>query len=62
MTKKAEFERCLDGLVCSEKECLKLRDYWGYSLGFEFTIEPVSVASYDFIFTITNPTPKQYGW
>jgi len=58
-TLKAEFEECRKGKLCDRAECEKLRDYWGYSGSYPFTVKEDGQG---FIFTITADKPKIYGW
>ena len=58
--KREELRRCLSGITCDKSECKQLRDYWGYQLGYEYTVK--SADKSDYIFTIINDKPKQYGW
>ena len=50
------------GRFCNEKDCIQLREHWGYTLGYEYTIVSAGASSFDFIFTITSNEPKEYGF
>ena len=59
--KQQEFKECRAGKKANEKEAIKLREYWGYNLGYEYTIRP-DITGFDVYFTITSENPKEYGW
>ena len=62
MDRKQELKDCRKGVKVNEKEAKRLRDFWGYTLGYEFTVVPAGITSYDLIFTITSDKPREYGW
>ena len=59
--KAQELKDCRKGIKVNEKEAKRLRDFWGYGLGYKFTILPAGITDF-YIFTITGDKPVVYGW